>query len=175
MLFENFMFFMEKTMKKSLRLFFVMLMTALVLGLSGCASMIYTTNYDSYVTSQLKTYKYSASEFPQVWTTARQLLFKQGFQVRDSGDGYSVETEWADTGSAWRRYLLTGYKTASGEAWVEFLYYEESYQHHGVNPTSKSERDYQMEAEVLKIVKPAEWSRISNEADAYATAKAASK
>ncbi len=162
-------------MRKKLYVLLASLMTALVLGMAGCASMAYTTNYDSYITSQLKTYKYKADEFPQVWTAARQLLFKQGFQVRDSGGGYNVETEWADTGRAWRRYLLTGYTTANGEAWVEFLYYEETYEHHGMNVSARSERDYQMEAEVLKTVKPAEWTRISNAADVYAKSKTQSK
>ena len=158
-------------MKKHLRSFFLFFMVLLTFGLSGCASMIYSSNYDSYITNQMMTYRYSTSEFDQVWTTARQLLFKQGFQVRDSGNGYNVETEWGDTGNAYRRYLLTGYTNTAGEAWVEFLYYEETYEHHGVNSSSRSARDYQMEAEVLRQVRPDEWARISGEADAYAKSK----
>ena len=159
-------------MKRYVRTFLLLLMTLMTLGLAGCASFIYTSNYDSYITQQMKTYRYSTSEFDRVWTVARQLLFKQGFQVRDSGNGYNVETEWGDTCNGLRRYLLTGYTNTAGEAWIEFLYYEQTYENHGVNASSNSGRDYQMEAEVLRQVSPNEWTRISNEADAYAKSKA---
>ncbi|MBR4985388.1 MAG: hypothetical protein IKY83_06595 [Proteobacteria bacterium] len=140
----------------------------------GCASMKYTSYHDQYITNQMKSYTFT-TDFAKVWATARQILFSAGYVVRDSGNGYTVETEWgAIDERTSRRYLVTGYINSDNTSTVHFDYVDQS-QGYGAAPHMESKRDYVMEYELVKRVEHDRWQEIEKAAKAYANQKVASK
>lgn len=156
------------------RFLWMCLLLFVMCAAGGCASMRYTAYHDEYITSQMKSYTFT-TDFARVWATARQLLFSAGYVVRDSGNGYTVETEWgAISETTVRRYLVTGYVNPDKTSTVHFDYVDQS-QGMGTAPYMSSQRDYVMEYELVKRVENDRWQEIERAAKAYANQKSASK
>ncbi len=134
----------------------------------GCASMIYTSNYDNYVTQEVSTYLYSGSQITNAMTAARSILFEQGYRIIPNQYPYQFETEWGNTGNYLRRYMVTVYEQNDGSASIQFHYVESTTPQPGAQISTSTARDYTMEAEVIRRIAPSDWSRISAEAKAYA-------
>ncbi|MFA5623857.1 MAG: hypothetical protein WC966_02210 [Bradymonadales bacterium] len=152
---------------KSARLIWLFLF-ALALSLSAvsCAGMQRQSMINSYVNSHVESYEYNV-EFSRLWAEARALLFNRGYQVRDSGNGYVVETEWSHTTSGnQRRYLVTGYRLSDTTSKIKFDYNEnDSY-----GSFYSSGRDLQIEGELIQRLEPQRWNEIQAQAAAYADA-----
>ncbi|MBQ1926946.1 MAG: hypothetical protein II767_10280 [Proteobacteria bacterium] len=154
-----------------IRYFLMCLLLFVMCAASGCASLRYTAAHDQYITKEMKNYTFT-TDFAKVWATARQLLFSSGYVVRDSGNGYTVETEWgAINETTMRRYLVTGYVNPDNTSSVHFDYVDQSHGY-GAAPTMSSERDYVMEYELVKRVEHDRWVEIEQAAKAYATKQA---
>lgn len=145
------------------------LMTVVLMS-TGCSSMIYTSNYDSYITEQVRTYTYPSSELPRLWQNAMMLIRKQGFHPREF-DQYRAETEWVNMGSYDRKYYLVSYTSRTNGTHVEFTYTDLTHTQPGVTPARKDDRDYAMEFELMRMMNADDWSRIKAEAEAYAQSK----
>lgn len=153
------------------------LLAALVFLLfaSGCG-MFSSSNHallkDKYISEQVNSYVFQTS-FERVWAEARSLLFVKGYQVRDSGNGYTVETELVRTqNGSMRRYLVTGYPNQDGSSTVRFNYFEESAPTFDNAPRTQSGRDLILETELIKNLEPNVWTQIINDAELYATQNA---
>lgn len=154
-------------MKTSRSILLLVLGLVLALALSACASMQRQSLINSYVDQQITAYEYSTN-FAQLWAEARSLLFNRGYQVRDSGNGYVVETEWVGTNAGYlRRYLVTGYPLENGRSRIQFDYNERS---NDSNSYSRSGRDLEIEAELIQRLEPQSWQNINSQAVAYADA-----
>jgi uncharacterized lipoprotein len=104
----------------------------------------------------------------QVWSQARQLLFERGFTVRDTGEGgtHQAETEWKAEGNDRRvRYLVSGMSASDNKAQVQFTRSEEQHAKGGGWSPVDTERDLDMEYELIKRVEPSEASSIETAAD----------
>lgn len=148
-----------------------LLLLTLLFTFSGCASLIYTSNYDSYITEQVKAYTYPSDDLPILWRNAMALISRQGFHPREF-DRYRAETEWSNQGSYDRKYYIISYTTRSNGCHVEFTYTDETHAQPGVTPARTDARDYAMEFELMRIMNANDWSRIKADAEAYARAKA---
>jgi hypothetical protein len=100
----------------------------------------------------------------QVWAAARVLLFESGFQTRDAGGGYYLETEWSsEPNSKIRyRYMLTGVAQGTGCT----VYFTKDTENS--SGSASTGRDYAMEWELVKRVDPQRAAKISSDAEAYA-------
>ncbi len=136
----------------------------------GCSSIKKAYYKDQYISGQMSSYAYTA-DFNRLWNEARTLLFESGYMVRDSGNGYNVETEWGwiDNNTK-RRYLLNGYTNADGTSSIQFNYVEETY-NPGSTPYQETGRDYTMEYRLLQRVDYNKWVEVENAADVYANSK----
>lgn len=156
-----------KSMTKRLIIAFLMLLLCASLG---CTSMKKAYYRDQYIGGQMQSYSHT-TDFTRLWSEARTMLFEAGYAVRDSGNGYNVETEWGRVdNNTMRRYLLVGYVNEDGTSSIQFNYVEET-RNEGVRPTQKSSRDYEMEFELLRRVNYNQWLEIERAADNYANAK----
>lgn len=127
---------------------------------------------DRYISEQVNNYVFQTN-FERVWAEARSLLFVKGYQVRDSGNGYTVETESVRTqNGSLRRYFVTGYPNQDGSSTVRFNYFEESAPTFDSAPRTKSGRDLLLETELIKSLEPNVWTKILNDAEVYATQNA---
>lgn len=136
----------------------------------GCTSIKKAYYKDEYISSQMQNYSHTTN-FIKLWSEARTILFESGFIVRDSGNGYNVETEWGHINDyTRRRYLLVGYTNSDGTGSIQFNYVEET-RHEGVRPSQENGRDYEMEYELLRRVDYNKWTEIDRAADNYANAK----
>ncbi|MCL2325637.1 MAG: hypothetical protein FWC40_03965 [Proteobacteria bacterium] len=150
-------------------LLLMLLLASLALGSLGCAGARHAQYKNRYILSQVEDYVYTA-EFARVWAEARALLFTHGYQVRDSGGGYVIETEWGRVGSnARRRYLVAGYVNNDGTSTVRFNFHEDS------DGYATSGRDYNLEKELIRRVEPQSWATIQQNAQAYADANTQTK
>jgi len=140
----------------------LLLLAFLVLGSFGCAAARHAQLKDQYILAQVENYAFT-EDFARVWAEARALLFTHGYQVRDSGGGYVIETEWARVYDARRRYLVAGYVNSDGTTTVKFNFHEEE-----PGYATISGRDYSMEKELIRRVEPQSWATILNNAQIYA-------
>lgn len=123
---------------------------------------------DRYISEQVNSFVFHTN-FERVWAEARSLLFIQGYQVRDSGNGYTVETELVRTQYGdMRRYLVTGYPNQDGTSTVRFNYFEEGPSDINNMPRTESGRDLVLETELIKSLEPNVWSKIVSDAEVYA-------
>lgn len=128
---------------------------------TGCTAMQRNAARKQYIYDQLHNYKYQA-ELDSVWPQAREMLFERGYQTRDSGGGYNVETEWAIEGDRRHRYLLTGLK-GPGTAEIHFMKDSEA-----VGGSVETGRDYEIELLLVKRIEPQRAAQIEAEAEAHA-------
>ena len=152
------------------RILNIALLAIVLLFLPGCASFVYTSNYDSYINEQMKNYTYPCSDLPLLWQNAIQLMRRQGFHPREF-DQYRAETEWSNQGSYDRKYYIISYTSRTNGCHVEYTYTDETHTQPGVTPARTDARDYAMEFELMHIMNSSDWSRIKGEADAYARSK----
>ncbi len=143
------------------RLAFLVAILTLLAGLA-CTGMQRSGARQSYIYEQVREYVYE-TPIDAVWPQARAILFEQGYQVRDSGGGMTVETEWRvlSDGSR-RRYLVTGFPRGNGCA-IHFTSDTENTQ-----GRADTGRDLGMEWGLIRRVEPQRATRIEAEANAYA-------
>lgn len=148
------------------------MLLGLCIMFSGCASMRYTLNYDNYIEQNLQSYQYSDVRLSDAMAVARSILFEHGYQTNPVTNRNSLETEWGRTDSnTFRRYLVTGYNNANGTV-IQFRYIEETSSRPGMSVNQSSQRDFTMEAELMRRLAPQDWNRISSEAKSYADSMA---
>ncbi len=160
---------------KSLSRVFIGLFIVFAMCLTmGCASLRHAGYRDQYISAQLQDYVYTTN-FAEAWGKARVLLFESGYQVRDSGNGYNVETEWGWTSdNERRRYLVSAYAVNNNGYVIHFDYVNETI-NSGTSPYVKSGRDYDMEYELLKRVNFNQWRQIESDATRYADERIAAE
>lgn len=135
--------------------------------LSGCAAIRGASARRKHIEDATRGHVYNRP-VDQVWTQARQLLFERGFTVRDTGEGAShqAETEWRQDGNNHRvRYLLSGLPASDDKAQVQFTRAEEQYDKGGSWSPLDTERDVEMEFELIKRVEPDQANVIETDAD----------
>jgi uncharacterized protein YceK len=142
------------------------LLLTLVALLSGCAAIRGATARRKHIEDATRGHVYNRP-VDQVWTQARQLLFERGFTVRDTGEASShqAETEWRQDGNHRVRYLLSGLPASEDKAQVQFTRAEEQHDKGGGWSPLDTERDMDMEFELIKRVEPDQASVIETEAD----------
>ena len=134
------------------------------LAATGCAGIRASQARQDYIDQATRSHVYD-KPCEQVWPDARQLLFAEGYSVKDTGEGttMTVETEWNyedefdDTEAT--RYLVQGSAPRSGTCKVEFTRSERD------DGDLETERDLEMEWELLQRVDPAEARQIRAEAE----------
>lgn len=143
----------------------VAVLVAVVLQVMGCGALRAASARQDYINSRTQDYVYNRS-IDQVWSVARQMLFEQGYAVRDTGEGgsFSAETEWKQEGKERSRYLLTGMRVDDGHSRVQFTRAEET-QRGGNWENDGSNRDFNVEFELIKRVEPDAAQQIESEAD----------
>lgn len=153
-----------------------LLLLTLVALLTGCAAIRGATARRKHIEDATRGHVYNRP-VDQVWTQARQLLFERGFTVRDTGEGgtHQAETEWKQDGNSHRvRYLLSGMSAADDKAQLQFTRAEEQHDKGGGWSPLDTERDLDMEFELIKRVEPDQASGIETDAE-KAKDKAASE
>ena len=128
----------------------------------GCATLRAGMARQKYIHEQTQAHVYQMP-IADVWPNVRKLLFERGYQVKgsDTGNAFSVETESkpGDAGSA-VRYLVQGTKLDERSCRVEFTKMTST-------PNgSKSDRDLDLEWQLLKRVDPAGAQQIETAAQA---------
>ena len=135
------------------------------LAATGCAGIRASQARQDYIEQATRSHVYD-KPCSQVWPDARQLLFAEGYSVKDTGEGamMTVETEWNyedefdDTEAT--RYLVQGTAPRDGTCKVEFTRSERQ-----SDGDLETERDVDMEWELLQRVDPAEAREIRAEAE----------
>jgi hypothetical protein len=136
---------------------------------SGCAAMRASAARQAHINKMTKQHVY-AMPCEQVWPTARQLLFTNGFSVKDTGEGttMTLETEWAYQGQSSSRYLVQGIEPTESQCKVNFTKNTRSQNNH--NSTS---RDLDIEWQLLQKVDQESAQKILQEAEVKANAASA--
>jgi hypothetical protein len=145
------------------------LMSLAMLG-GGCAAMRGMSAKHAYREQQTQNHVYK-QPLKTIWPQARQLLFEQGFEVKDT-DGSNAETEWKvdPTNSKQRnRYLLSGVEVSDAECKVQFTKATE-FQEGGNWGSQQSERDLGLEFDLIKKADPDAYAQIEAEGDKRAEA-----
>jgi hypothetical protein len=142
-----------------------LLSVTLIALLVGCAAMRGATARRKHIEDATRGYVYNRP-VDQVWGQARQLLFERGYTVRDSGEGgtHQAETEWKHDGNRRVRYLLSGMPVGDDKAQVQFTRSEEQ-RDKGEWSSLDTERDLDIEYELLKRVEPEQASVIEADAE----------
>jgi hypothetical protein len=130
---------------------------------AGCAAMRAAGARHEHIESQTQEYVYQ-KPLSQVWPQARQLLFEEGFEVKDT-DSTTAETEWKKGDSGRARYLLSGIEVDEGSCRVQFTK-DEQYKTDSGWSSSDPERDLGMEWKLIKKVDPDGARKIEADADA---------
>lgn len=149
-----------------LRLSHIAYTLVIVLGISSlaCAGMQRASDRQRFIERELTKHVYT-QPLENVMPHARKLLFTQGFQVRDTSAN-TLETEYLQNGNYEDRYLVTASKANGG--WKVEVILDRLNQRSG---RAQSERDFDIEWELLKRADPRAAQRIDREADAYADSK----
>jgi hypothetical protein len=145
------------------------------LAVSSCASMRASQARTAHIHQQTRNHVYDMP-CQQVWPTARQLLFSEGYAVKDTGEGttMTLETEWATTTSGTTessaRYLVQGIEPADGQCQVNFTKNTQS-----ANSSPSSSRDLDIEWRLMQEADPDAAAAIRADADVKAQAAASAK
>lgn len=141
------------------------LVAAVLLQVVGCGALRAASARQDHINNRTQAYVYNRP-VDQVWGSARQMLFELGYTVRDTGEGgsFSAETEWKQEGKERSRYLLTGSSVDAGRCTVQFMRAEES-QRGGNWDNDGTQRDFDIEFELIKRVEPDAAAQIESEAD----------
>lgn len=139
----------------------------LILGasfLTSCAAMQRASDKRRYIERELTKHVYQ-QDLDQVLPHARKILFREGFQVRDTSNTM-METEYLSNRDYEERYLVTA--TRAGKGWkVEFTLDRYNVR----NDRSTTSRDFDMELALLRAVDPRRANEIEQKASAYANAR----
>ncbi len=145
---------------------FVSGILAIAFMFGGCSYIKSSMAKSKYIHETTKAYVYK-KPLKQVWPKARQILFKKGYSVNDSGE-YMAETEWKTNDTNRERYLLAGIEVDDESCKIQFTHASESR-----DSTSGSfsggvstERDLDLEYKLIKNVSQKEHDRIEKEAEA---------
>jgi hypothetical protein len=136
---------------------------SLSLCVAGCASLRAASARHDYIEGQTREYVY-AQPLPTVWPQARQMLFTEGFEVKDT-DTSNAETEWKESGKERVRYLLSGIAVDDNSCRVQFTRAEEQKTKDGKWEHLDTDRDLGMEYKLIKKVDPDRAHGIESEAD----------
>jgi hypothetical protein len=136
---------------------------SLSLFAAGCASLRAASARHEYIEKQTKDYVY-AQPLGTVWPQARQMLFTEGFEVKDT-DASNAETEWKESGKERVRYLLSGIAVDDATCRVQFTRAEEQKTKDGKWEGLDTDRDLGMEYKLIQKVDPDRAKGIESEAD----------
>lgn len=132
-------------------------------SLTGCAAMRASGARHAHIEKETESYTYD-KPLSTVWPKARQLLFTQGFEVKDT-DASNAETSWKTDGSYRTRYLLSGIAIDDGHCQVQFMKAEQQKKKDGGWHSPDIERDLGMEWKLIEQVSPERASKIKKDAD----------
>jgi hypothetical protein len=117
----------------------------------------------AHIEKETETYTYD-KPLSAVWPQARQLLFTEGYEVKDT-DASNAETSWKSTDGYRSRYLLSGIVIDDTHCQVQFMKAEEQKKEKGGYYDADIERDLGMEWKLIKKVAPDKAKKIESEAD----------
>src|SRR5690554_5632650 len=147
-----------------------------LLVLSGCASMRASSARNAYIDQMTERHVYNMP-CEQVWPSARNLLFMQGYRINNTGEGanMTLETDWSfeQTGTDTNpqttasRYLTQAIVVGQNQCQVRFWRNERV-----DNRNTTSDRDLSLEWRVLQEADPNSAAQISHEAEIRANAAA---
>lgn len=139
---------------------------------SGCAAIQKSQKRTQYIHQKTRNFVYD-KKCEQVWVDAREMLFRKGYSVKDTGEGaqMTVETEWKRSDEEYgrteaSRYLVQGTAPEDGKCKVRF-----TRNIRREDGDLQSERDLDMEWTLLQRAAPERAQEI--QANAQATAEAA--
>ena len=133
-------------------------------SLGGCAAMRAAGAKHEYIEQKVQSHTYD-KPLSVVWPQARQLLFSEGFEVKDT-DASNAETEWKYEGSYRKRYLVSGIAVGKNKCQVQFTKSESQKKSGGGWYDPDTARDLGLEWDLLKKVSPDRASKIEAEAEA---------
>jgi hypothetical protein len=142
------------------------LLIACAAAVSGCAYLKAQMAKTKHIREQTENHVYS-KPLDQVWGQARQMLFEEGYEVKDSGP-QDAETEWKESDTERTRYLLTGIVVSDTSCRVQFTLATQSRESKDkeFGDGTTTERDLDLENRLIKKVEPEEHARIDKEAQA---------
>ncbi len=145
------------------KIFVVAALVAGVPTLSGCAALRASGARHAHIEKQTETYTYD-KPLSAVWPQARQLLFTEGYQVKDT-DASNAETSWKTNENYRSRYLLSGFAVDDDHCQVQFMKAEERKNKDGGWHNADIERDLGMEWKLIQKVAPDKASKIKADAE----------
>jgi hypothetical protein len=134
------------------------------LGLSGCAAMRASGARHAHIEKETEGYVYD-KPLAAVWPQARQILFAEGYEVKDT-DASNAETDWKEDGDYRTRYLISGIAQSETTCKVEFMKADQQKNKDGGWYDPDTERDLGMEWKLIKKVSPDKAKAIEKDADA---------
>lgn len=153
-------------MSRKLRSLVVLI--ALTTLLPACAGFQRMMERNRYISLKTQEHVYQRS-LPEVWPYARQLLFEQGYAVRNTGEAatFTFETEWRvePNQELASRYLVQGFQLDGGACRVQFTRIESTPQGDRWN------RDVALEWALLNRAEPEAAAQIAADGDRYASAQ----
>jgi len=146
---------------------------ALALLAAACASMRKASKRTAYIHQKTENFVYDRP-CEKVWPDARQLLFRKGYSIRDSGGRgqMTLETEWKQSDDQFQRvrqsrYLVQGIAPEEGKCRVRITRNERR-----ADGDLESERDLEMEWRLLERTAPDRAEQIRAGADSSGKAAA---
>jgi hypothetical protein len=133
--------------------------------LSGCAALKEAAAKQQRLDEKTRAYVHQ-KPLAEVWPEARKLLFEAGFEVKDQerSDYLAMETLPKLTGEGSEKYLVQGIKVDEGsKCRVEFTKLSNWHKQ------TSSDRDFDMEYELIKRLDPSAAAKIKSEADTLGT------
>lgn len=139
----------------------------------GCAAMKQAQRRSAYIDQETRNFVYDKS-CQQVWPDAREMLFREGYSVKDTGEGaqMTVETEWKRADEEYgrteaTRYLVQGTTPEEGKCEVRFTRNERD-----EDGDLESDRDLEMEWKLIQRAAPEQARQIQSDAQSSAGAAA---
>lgn len=148
---------------KCSRIFVIAALVIVAPALGGCAAMRASGARHAHIEKETETYTYD-KPLSAVWPQARQMLFTEGYEVKDT-DASNAETSWKNTDGYRSRYLLSGIAVDDGHCQVQFMKAEEQKNKDGGWHEADIERDLGMEWKLIQKIAPDKASKIEAEAD----------
>jgi hypothetical protein len=155
------------------RLIVIATLTAGLATLTGCAAMRASGARHEHIEKETESYTYD-KPLSVVWPQARQLLFTEGFEVKDT-DASNAETSWKSADGYRSRYLLSGIAIDDTHCQVQFTKAEEQKNEKGGWYEADIERDLGMEWKLIQKAAPDNAKKIKADADSAGEKAGAAK
>jgi hypothetical protein len=132
---------------------------AFVVGV-GCATLKGASARHQYIEQEAQGFVFNKPA-SDVWPPARELLFKMGYEMKNTGEATTAESEWKREDDRRTRYLVQVTPVDAGHCKVQFTKMTAYSKASGTD----SERDVGTEWELIQKVEPERATAIKTEAD----------